>query len=39
METVDQTEIDFNNNTLLTIKNTQLQQGLFWKCQRCYGIQ
>jgi hypothetical protein len=29
METVDQTEIDFNNNTLLTIKNTQLQQGLF----------
>jgi hypothetical protein len=28
METVDQTEIDFNNNTFVN-KNTQLQQGLF----------
>jgi hypothetical protein len=31
METIDQTRLIWITILLLTIKNTQLQQGLFWK--------
>jgi predicted secreted Zn-dependent protease len=38
METVDQTEIDFNNNTFVNYQE-YFNRLVLKKCQRCYGIQ
>jgi hypothetical protein len=39
METIDQTEIDFNNNTFVNYQEYPTSTGfVLKKCQRCYGF-